>query len=138
MIIRYDRMMNVDSSAFEMAFFDEKESKLYIKFWGDRTTSYSNFTNEDWLKFSNAISKGSYYNAKIKGNWNHPSETFGGPISFTGRETVEELSTELINSNEPSVNITINIFFNGDPEAIAKAVEKMAPSLKAINNFGRI
>jgi hypothetical protein len=46
-----------------------------------------------------------------------------------------KLETEVVSADIQSkfdVSVTINIYVNGDPEAVAKAVEQLAPSFRAI------
>lgn len=141
-VVTYDEQLNVDSSAFETAFWNKHERILYMKFWNGSVVSYASFGNQDWDRFQNAMSKGAYYNSQIKTNWAFKSNQVSTPVSFRGRPVVtandfNKDSVELNNSVEPAVNITVNIFFSGDPNEIAKAVERLAPSIRAINNMGR-
>jgi hypothetical protein len=138
-VVTYDQQLEVDSSAFETAFFNRDDRRLYVKFWNGSTVCYSNFTVMDWEQFSNSRSKGAYYNGKIKSNWNHPGSFVDAPVSFQGRQ-LENLNVMASNESKDSktgdVNITINIYVSGDPEDIAKAVERVAPSIRAINQLG--
>jgi hypothetical protein len=142
-VVTYDEQLDVDSSAFETAFWNRHERILYMKFWNGSVVSYTSFGNQDWDRFQNAMSKGAYYNSQIKTNWAFKGNQVTTPVSFRGRQpiTANDLnsnSVELNHSAESPVNITVNIFFSGDPEAIAKAVERLAPSIKAINSMGRM
>lgn len=142
-VVTYDEQLSVDSSAFEAAFWNRHERTLYMKFWNGSVVSYASFGNQDWDRFQNAMSKGAYYNSQIKSNWAFKGNQMATPVSFRERQTVTAKdfnvdSVELNHSAESPVNITVNIFFAGDPEAIAKAVERFAPSIKALKNFGKV
>lgn len=142
-VVTYDEQLSVDSSAFEAAFWNRHERTLYMKFWDASVVSYASFGNQDWDRFQNAMSKGAYYNSQIKSNWAFKGSRIGSPVSFRERQAVTAKSisadsVELNHSAEAPVNITVNIFFTGDPEGIAKAVERFAPSIKALKNFGKV
>jgi hypothetical protein len=141
-VVIYDEQLNVDSSAFETAFWNKHERTLYMKFWNGSVVSYADFGPEVWERFKNAMSKGAYYNSQIKNNWAFKGYQMSLPVAFKGREVPTSNSfvdpVELNHSIEPAVNITINVFFSGDPQEIAKAVERLAPSIRAINNFGKV
>jgi hypothetical protein len=142
-VVTYDEQLNGSSSAFETAFWNKHERTLYMVFWNGSVVSYSSFGQEDWSRFSNSMSKGVYYNSHIKTNWAFKGYQMSKPVAFKGREVVtadnfNKDSVELNHSPEPSVNITVNVFFSGDPQEIAKAVERLAPSIRAINNIGKV
>lgn len=135
----FDNELDANSSAFERAFHDNNENVLYIKFWNGTAVSYTNFSKSDWESFSDAMSKGAYYNGRIKASRQHSGSFINDSATFVKRKAkIASKSGEFNHSSEPSVNITVNVFFSGDPQEIAKAVERLAPSIRAINNLGKV
>lgn len=133
--IIYDESIAGASSAFDSAFYDAERETVYINFWNGTVIGYSGFQKSDWNRFNGAMSKGSFYNTQMKAGWKFPAKYCDDVTAFVKRKPEPE-TTELNYSPESSVNITVNVFFSGDPEAIAKAVERLAPSIRAINQFG--
>ncbi|UMO76391.1 hypothetical protein SEA_TOMAS_248 [Streptomyces phage Tomas] len=125
----YTHAMVPKSSALEMLYFNTNDSTLAIKFWSGATIKYTGFGSEDWDNLFNAMSKGAYYNQRIKGVFD--SQHLGSGVVFHSVEKTEELDL-IVNENASPLNVTINIYVNGDPEAIAKAVERLAPSIRAV------
>lgn len=137
--VTYDEMMTGSSSAFDSAFYNAEDQRVYINFWNGTVISYSGFSKADWDRFNGAMSKGTFYNTQMKSGWRYPASYVDGEVKFVGRSVkTEPENVELNHSVEPSVNITVNVFFSGDPNEIAKAVERLAPSIRAINKIGKV
>lgn len=61
---------NIESSQIKQVALDKLKSVLYIVFSNGSMYSYSPFTEEEYNKFVNAPSAGSYFHKKIKNNKN--------------------------------------------------------------------
>jgi hypothetical protein len=80
------------------------------------------------------MSKGRYYTQYVKGNFR--GEKMDEDTSFVHADSVKRTESKLLEAElSPSVQVTVNIYVNGDPEKIAKAVERLAPSIRAVQNW---
>lgn len=129
----YTDALTANSNALDTVYFDAGSQRIAIVFWSGSVVQYSNFSESDWDAFTGALSKGSFYNQRIKGNRQYSSLPLDGSVQFIHREDSEQKTGQLLEAAfEPNVNVTVNIYVNGDPEAIAKAVERLAPSIRAV------
>jgi hypothetical protein len=120
-----------DSQAIDTAYFNADTQQLAVVFWSGSVVIYSNFSNGEWDSFNKSLSKGRYYNQYIKGNRAFPSQ-LAENVTFENKQDVQQIAEDSVSVAEPVYNVTVNIYVNGDPEAIAKAVESLAPSFRAI------
>jgi hypothetical protein len=129
----YTDVFNANSNALDTVYFDAGSQRIAIVFWSGSVVQYSNFSESDWNAFTGALSKGSFYNQRIKGSRQHASQMLDNSVQFIHREDVEQKTGQLLEAAfEPAINVTVNIYVNGDPEEIAKAVERLAPSIRAV------
>ncbi len=132
----YTNAIGTNSSALQGVYWNKNSEELVVHFWGGSVIKYTDFSEDDYRAFSSALSKGRFYSQYVKGNFH--GERLDENTNFvheqdvvTQRSEVKELTAEV----GPSVEVTINIYVNGNPEDIAKAVERLAPSVRAVQNW---
>lgn len=129
----YTDTLATNSSTMQAVYWNSETHELVVHFWAGSVMKYVNFFSDDYRAFTNALSKGRFYNSYIKGN-------FGGTkladdTRFVhASETVKTAESQELEA-QSNVQITVNIYVNGDPEQIAKAVERFAPSVRALQNW---
>jgi hypothetical protein len=132
----YTDALVTNSSALQTAYWNSETNELAVHFWAGSVMKYSRFYSDDYRAFTNALSKGRFYTSYIKGHFT--GEKLDDNTQFVHvEETVKEVKSEQTADGAPSVQVTVNIYVNGDPEQIAKAVERFAPSVRALQNWGR-
>jgi hypothetical protein len=132
----YTDMRQADSAVIKAAYWSSTTYELVVHFVNGSMRRYTGVYLSDWRGMKNALSLGTYYNNYVRGNSRFSSYPFDGAFVFAG-EVAEpvKLETEVVSADIQSkfdVSVTINIYVNGDPEAVAKAVEQLAPSFRAI------
>lgn len=132
----YSDSLATNSSTMQAVYWNRSNRELVIHFWAGSVIKYVEFTLEDYRSFSNSLSKGRFYNSYIKGSFH--GEKLSSDTVFVHES--DRLSApqmlEAVVTAEPIV-VNVNIYVNGDPEQIAKAVERLAPSVKAVQNWRR-
>lgn len=133
----YTTALATNSSTMQAIYWNEKTDELVIHFWAGSVIKYTGFNSDDYRAFSSALSKGRFYNSYVKGNF-HGEKLDNGTKFVHYEDTVksEKADSQLLEAEfGPSVQVTVNIYVNGDPEQIAKAVERLAPSVRAVQNW---
>jgi hypothetical protein len=130
----YTTALATNSSTMQAVYWNKQTQELVIHFWAGSVIKYVNFTEEDFRAFANSLSKGSFYNRYIKGSFH--GEKLSNDTMFVHESDRLSAPQELeaVVSAEPIV-VNVNIYVNGDPEQIAKAVERLAPSVRAVQNW---
>lgn len=123
------------SSAIDSVYFDGNSGDMAIKFKHGHTTIYRGVPRSEFKAFNSAMSHGVFYNTRVKGAY--PSSSYM-QAEFVGRNqpklaTAEAQELEAVLA--APIQVTVNIYVNGDPEKIAEAVERLAPSIKAVQNW---
>lgn len=132
----YTNAISTNSSALQAVYWNKNSEELVVHFWAGSVIKYSGFNEDDYRALSGSLSKGRFYSQYIKGNF--AGEKMSDDTQFvheqdvvTPTSAVQELEAEV----GSSVQVTVNIYVNGDPESIARAVERLAPSIKAVQNW---
>ncbi|QNN98451.1 hypothetical protein SEA_LILMARTIN_243 [Streptomyces phage LilMartin] len=132
----YSNSIATNSSALQGVYWNKDSGELVVQFWGGSVIKYADFDEDDYRAFASALSKGRFYSQYVKGNFR--GEKMSDETNFvheqdvvTSLSEVKELQAEV----GPSVEVTINIYVNGNPDDIAKAVERLAPSVRAVQNW---
>jgi hypothetical protein len=132
----YSNSIATNSSALQGVYWNKNSEELVVQFWGGSVIKYVGFNEDDYRAFASALSKGRFYSQYVKGNFR--GEKMDNETNFVHEQDVvtpfsqvQELEAEV----GPSVQVTVNIYVNGDPEQIAKAVERLAPSIRAVQNW---
>ncbi|QGH76499.1 hypothetical protein SEA_DAUBENSKI_232 [Streptomyces phage Daubenski] len=135
----YTNSLGTNSSTMQAIYWNEGTQELVIHFWAGSVIKYTGFTADDYRAFTSALSKGRFYNQYVKGSFR--GEKLADDTRFVHELDVPKPavaeSTELEAVLTPPVQITVNIYVSGDPDKIADAVERLAPSLKAVQNWRR-
>lgn len=131
----YTNSIGLSSSTMQAAYWNKDTSQLAIHFWNGSVVRYDTFTENAYRTFADSLSKGSFYNRYIKGSY--PGSKMSDDTVFVHKmDKVSSANMHPQNMNavapEPTINVTVNIYVSGDPEDIAKAVERLAPSIRAI------
>ncbi|QNO12630.1 hypothetical protein SEA_MULCHMANSION_247 [Streptomyces phage MulchMansion] len=132
----YSNSIATNSSALQGVYWNKGSKELVVQFWGGSVIKYADFGDDDYRAFASSLSKGRFYSQYVKGNFR--GEKMSDETNFvheqdvvTSLSEVKELQAEV----GPSVEVTINIYVNGNPDDIAKAVERLAPSVRAVQNW---
>lgn len=131
----YTHSIATQSSTMQAVYWNGNTNELVVHFWAGSVMKYSSFYSDDFRAFSNAMSKGRFYNSYIKGAF-HGSKMDNDTQFVHYEDTIKKIEPETVEAEpKTSTQITVNIYVNGDPEAIAKAVERFAPSVRALENW---
>lgn len=130
-----DAIATTGSSTMQAVYWNSEANELVVHFWAGSVMKYGRFYSDDYRALTNALSKGRFYNSYIKGHFTGEKLPDNTQFVHVG-ETVKEVKSETQAEVTPSVQVTVNIYVNGDPEQIAKAVERFAPSVRALQNWG--
>ncbi|ASR77895.1 hypothetical protein FDI38_gp071 [Streptomyces phage Peebs] len=132
----YTNAIGTNSSALQGVYWNKNSEELVVQFWGGSVIKYTGFNEDDYRAFASALSKGRFYSQYVKGNFR--GEKMDNETNFVHEQDVvtpfsevKELEAEV----GPSIQVTVNIYVNGDPDSIAKAVERLAPSIRAVQNW---
>ena len=132
----YSNSIATNSSALQGVYWNKNSEELVVQFWGGSVIKYNGFNEDDYRAFASALSKGRFYSQYVKGTFR--GEKLDSETNFVHEQDVvtpfsqvQELEAEV----GPSIQVTVNIYVNGDPEQIAKAVERLAPSIRAVQNW---
>lgn len=132
----YSNSIATNSSALQGVYWNKNSEELVVQFWGGSVIKYNGFKEDDYRAFASALSKGRFYSQYVKGTFR--GERLDNETNFVHEQEVvtpfsqvQELEAEV----GPSIQVTVNIYVNGDPEKIAKAVERLAPSIRAVQNW---
>lgn len=123
------------SSAIQSVRFDEGENLMAITFNHGTVTVYRGVPRSEFKAFRNAMSHGMFYNTRVKGAY--PSSSYD-TVHFISAQPAKQAfaeTQELEAEATSGIQVTVNIYVNGDPEQIAKAVERLAPSVRAVQNW---
>lgn len=132
----YTHSMATNSSTMQAVYWNDKTFELAIHFWAGSVIKYTGFYHDDYRAFTNSLSKGRFYNQYIKGSYG--GEKLDNNTQFIHANDVKsvEVESQLLNADlAPNIQVTVNIYVNGDPEKIAEAVERLAPSVRAVQNW---
>lgn len=123
------------SSAMQGIYWNSGTQELVVHFWGGSVIKYVAFNEDDFRALSSALSKGRFYSQYVKGNFR--GEKMDESTMFIHADDVQKQAEPQLLEAEvgPSVQVTVNIYVNGDPDSIAKAVERLAPSIRAVQNW---
>ncbi|QAY08868.1 hypothetical protein SEA_GENIE2_247 [Streptomyces phage Genie2] len=130
----YTDHFTANSSVIAAVYYNKNEQLLAILFKRGDVTVYSGVDSEEFSRLHSALSVGVYYNQRIKGQYG--SQSWGDRVKFyklAEKKTLDqhpEFNT--VEEKSGDVNVTINIYVNGNPEDVAKAVERLAPSFRAM------
>lgn len=130
----YTNALGTNSSALQAAYWNSGTEELVVHFWAGSVIKYTGFNADDYRAFTNALSKGRFYTQYVKGSFR--GEKLSDDTKFIHAEDVKTLSAEKETDASPIV-INVNIYVSGDPEKVAEAVERLAPSIKAVQDWGR-
>lgn len=130
----YTTALATNSSALQAAYWNSETQELAVHFWAGSVIKYTGFNADDYRAFTNALSKGRFYTQYVKGSFR--GEKLSDDTKFIHAEDIKTLSTEKEVDASPIV-INVNIYVSGDPEKVVEAVERLAPSIKAVQNWGR-
>ena len=124
-----------NSSAMQGIYWNGDTNELVVHFWGGSIIKYTEFNSDDFRAFGSSLSKGRFYSQYVKGNFR--GEKLDENIAFVhANDVAKAAQSELLEAEVgASVQVTVNIYVNGDPEQIAKAVERLAPSVRAVQNW---
>ena len=133
----YTNSLVTSSSAFQAVYWNKNTEELVVHFWSGSVTKYVGFNEDDYRAFANSLSKGRFYTQYVKGNFrgerlDENTEFVHEKDVVTPTSEVQELVADV---QAAPVNVTINIYVSGDPAEIAKAVERLAPSVRALQNW---
>lgn len=132
----YTNAIATNSSTMQAVYWNSEANELVVHFWAGSVMKYGRFYSDDYRALTNALSKGRFYNSYIKGHFTGEKLSDNTQFVHVG-ETVKEIKSEILQPDlAPNVQVTVNIYVNGDPEQIAKAVERFAPSVRALQNWG--
>jgi hypothetical protein len=126
----YTEALGTNSSTMQAIYWNRETSELVVHFWAGSVIKYSGFNADDYRAFTGALSKGRFYNQYVKGAFR--GEKLDDDTQFVHAEDVKAKDVE---AEVSPINITVNIYVSGDPEEVARAVERLAPSLKAVKNW---
>ncbi|AXH66962.1 hypothetical protein SEA_STARPLATINUM_259 [Streptomyces phage StarPlatinum] len=130
----YTDHFTANSSVIDGVYFNKDEQKLAVLFNRGDVQVYSGVSEDEFSRLHSALSVGVYYNRYIKGQYS--SQGWGDRVKFykLAEKKPLEMHPEFNTVEEKSgdVNVTVNIYVNGNPEDIAKAVERLAPSFRAM------
>lgn len=129
MEFKHTAILRKASSAFQNAFYNSETNELAVQFNNGTFGIYTQFTPADWNNFSNALSQGVYYNQRIKGAYSS-SIVDDLRLSWAGSAVKNRFKSADMNVSDEKapVNITVNIYVNGDD------VESAAASLQDLFN----
>ncbi|QDF17369.1 hypothetical protein SEA_MINDFLAYER_244 [Streptomyces phage MindFlayer] len=130
----YTSHFTANSSVIEGVYYNESEQKLAVLFNRGDVQVYSGVAKDEFDRLHSALSVGVYYNRYIKGQYN--SQGWGDRVKFYKLQEKKPLGMHpefnTVEEKSGDVNVTVNIYVNGNPEDIAKAVERLAPSFRAM------
>ncbi|AXH67385.1 hypothetical protein SEA_WOFFORD_250 [Streptomyces phage Wofford] len=131
----YTDFFNADSSAIDVIFYNKEDRRLAVLFNHGTVSVYSEVGVDEFNKLHSALSVGVYYNRYIKGRY--ISENWGDRVKFYKQVEKKPLNEHpayapVVEEKPGDVNVTVNIYVNGNPEDIARAVERLAPSFRAM------
>jgi hypothetical protein len=130
----YTDHFTANSSVIDAVYFNKSEQKLAVLFNRGDVQVYSGVSADEFSRMHSALNVGVYYNSKIRGRYN--SEGWGDRVKFY--KLVDKKPLEMhpefntVEEKSGDVHVTVNIYVNGNPEDIAKAVERLAPSFRAM------
>lgn len=133
----YTSALATNSSTMQAIYWNEHTEELVVHFWAGSVIKYVGFDSDDYRAFAGALSKGRFYNSFVKGAFkgfkldNDTTFKHYDDIVAGVPDEPKLLEAKL----EAPINVTVNIYVNGDPEQIAKAVERLAPSVRAVQNW---
>lgn len=133
----YTNNISPNSSALQEIFWNKDAEELVVLFWSGNMFKYTGFNSDDFRAFSNALSKGRFYSDYVKGNFR--GEKLPEAIEFVYSDDVKATlsapQTVEADVQTAPINVTINVYVNGNPEDVARAVERLAPSIRAVQNW---
>lgn len=132
----YTNAIVTNSSALQGVYWNTDTDELVVQFWGGSVIKYVDFNEDDYRAFASALSKGRFYSQYVKGNFR--GERMSEDTVFVHQQDVAPSSEvrELVADVQATpITVTINIYVSGDPAEIAKAVERLAPSIRAVQNW---
>lgn len=131
-----DEFDTPSSSAIQTVKFDENTGLMAIVFNHGTVTIYRGVPRSEFKAFRHAMSHGVFYNTRVKGAY--PSTSYD-TVNFVSAHPAQPAFAETheleADVQAPPVNVTINIYVSGDPDQIVKAVERLAPSIRAVQNW---
>lgn len=137
MEFQWTEKMDDVSSAFASAYHNRHNEELLIEFNHGAEIVYSDFTLNDWNAFKDSLSKGMYYNGRIKGNF------LGRKVEITklhwfSDDVASKFSDTNFNTadNKPVINVTVNVYVSGENvEASAAALQELfEKNLRRVQN----
>ncbi|WXW92704.1 hypothetical protein SEA_ENYGMA_257 [Streptomyces phage Enygma] len=130
----YTDHFTANSSVIDAIYYNKVEKQLAVLFNRGDVQVYQGVSEDEFGRLHSALSVGVYYNRYIKGQYN--SRGWGDRVRFYKLQEKKPLEEHpefnTVEEKSSDVNVTINIYVNGNPEDVAKAVERLAPSFRAM------